>query len=93
MYIYWMLMLFVRLDEAKFSTLPSIRLERLLSCVNFILFFRFLTTLVFQLIALALQNHLFIWSVICPKLMYEGSLTLVTDLLLMTVVLFHKFFN
>ncbi|KAI1280484.1 GPI ethanolamine phosphate transferase 2 [Halotydeus destructor] len=93
MYMFWLLMYFVRLDEARFSTFRTTRLERLMSSINFFLFIRFAIVGIYELISLFLQNHLFIWSVICPKLMYEGYLTLVTNLVVLIAFAAHAAFD
>ena len=90
LYIYWILMLFIRLDESKFCVDPKIKYQNLLSCINFILIIRFAAVSFFSIVAFILQNHLFIWSVICPKFMYEACLTILTNFLLILVYTTHK---
>lgn len=88
--IYWILMLFVRIDESKFSIDPKIKYQNLMSCFNFVLIFRVCSISFFSIVAFILQNHLFIWSVICPKFMYEACLTILSNLLLILVYTTHK---
>lgn len=69
--VYWIVMLFVRLDEHS-----NTRADQYLAAVNSVLMIRATIVCVYQSVAVALQNHLFIWSVICPKLLYETCTTL-----------------
>ena len=65
-WIYWLLMLFVRLAHNSYCNRTNVPYQ-----LNLLLLVRTLCMSSFELIALNLRNHLFIWSVICPKLMYE----------------------
>lgn len=122
LYIYWILMLFVRLQESQILlsvrnkrqiqrqqqrqrlngvqvNSPSMDLDAqilkmklidfasLSSCFNFILFIRFSCATYYSIVAFILQNHLFIWSVICPKLLYEAFHSLLLIILLLCVSL------
>lgn len=132
LYIYWIFMLFVRLQESRLSMMiprrestqdisgrsrsksprgrgdalnepsagapPSQGELHLLklkltafatstSCFNFLLFIRFASASFYLLVAFSLQNHLFIWSVICPKLLYESFHSLLLSILLFIVSL------
>lgn len=88
MLLYWLVALFVRLDEdaAERTAHASVRLQTLLNCVEFILLLRTFILFVFQVVAVVLQNHLFIWSVICPKLLYESSLAVLTVVVCLLVI-------
>lgn len=90
LFIFWMLMLFIRIDESKFTTLPHLKLKQLMSCINFMLILRIVTVTFFMIISFILQNHLFIWSVISPKLLYEYFLTLLFYVLCLISMMAHK---
>lgn len=90
LYIYWILMLFIRIDDSKFCVDPKIKYQNLLTCFNTILIFRLASVSFFSIVAFILQNHLFIWSVISPKFMYEASLTILINLLLLLVYATHR---
>ena len=90
LFILWILMLFIRLDESKFTSLPQLKQEQLMSCINFMLILRITAVTFFMIIAFILQNHLFIWSVICPKLLYEYFLTVLTYALSWIAMAAHK---
>lgn len=128
LYIYWIFMLFVRLQESQLailvrnkvanestrrssqpksskdndsqSSVPSsdeirqlkVKLTSfatLTSCFNFILFIRFACATFYMIVAFILQNHLFIWSVICPKLLYEAFHSFLLTIILFIVSILH----
>ena len=82
-YMFWITMLFVRLHEVKISSHSSINFRQIRLTAHYFLTLRTLLLCLFQIIAVFLQNHLFIWSVICPKLLYESSLCIFTSLLIL----------
>ncbi|XP_053213454.1 GPI ethanolamine phosphate transferase 2-like [Panonychus citri] len=68
----WLLMMFVRLTEIK-SSLISVRTTKVINgTFSFLLTLQFTTVGYFMIVALILRNHLFIWTVISPKLLYES---------------------
>ena len=81
LYVYWILMFFIRLKDCKVMSASS----KTTSVVNLFLVTRFATALVDMLVTIVLQNHLFIWSVLCPKFLYELVLTLVNESIFLLV--------
>jgi hypothetical protein len=65
-FLYWILMLFNRLEQYNYCD----RFHKNL-VIGALFSVRAFTMCVFQLIAIDLRNHLFIWSVVCPKYLYE----------------------
>ena len=82
LYVYWLLMLFIRLKDSK----SMFAAHKLWSVVNLLLTIRFGTVLVDMFVTIVLRNHLFIWSVLCPKFLYEAVLTLVNELIVLFVI-------
>ena len=89
LFIYWIIMMFVRLQERKQYLLMDDQMRNVVSVMNGILIYRFASTTVYQVISVILQNHLFIWSVISPKLCYEAAITVLTNILLILVAVSH----
>lgn len=85
LYVYWILMLFIRLKECKLVIYAN---NKLFSIVNLLLIVRFITVAFDMCVTIALRNHLFIWSVLCPKFLYEAVMTLITY-----VIVFFVGFN
>lgn len=77
-FVYWILMLFIRIKELKhgFTSFNIAVFDKFFTVINFLLITRFIAVTFFMCVALALRDHLFIWSVICPKFLYEASLTI-----------------
>src|SRR5206468_1888254 len=61
MYIFWITMLFIRLDEVKTSSHSTIHIRKIDATAHYIITLRVLLLCIFQVIAVFLQNHLFIW--------------------------------
>jgi ethanolaminephosphotransferase len=89
LYIYWLIMMFVRLQERKHPVKADEQLRHAVSVMNGILIYRYASVTMFLVIAVILQNHLFIWSVISPKLCYEAAITQLTNILFLLVALSH----
>ena len=82
LYFYWILMYFIRIKDCKVSSASN----KTRSVVTLFLVTRFVTVLVDMLVTIVLKNHLFIWSVLCPKFLYELVLTLVNELIVLFVI-------
>lgn len=54
--------------------------QTFLSIINVILLIQFIIMSIDMLITWILQDHLFIWSIICPKFIYEFAFTLILSL-------------
>ena len=76
--VYWHMMLFTRLHEAKslFNYIPRFLFFK--SLIILLLTMRFVSLSFYELIAIIFKNHLFIWTVITPKFLYEAFQTLLT---------------
>lgn len=75
--VFWLIMLVHRLDRTlKLSSKQKSQIYM------FIFSIRLLFLIYFQVVAYILINHLFIWSVITPKLLYEFALTELFELFL-----------
>lgn len=75
--VFWLMMLVHRLDRTlKLSGKQKSQIYL------FIFSIRLLFLIYFQVVAYILINHLFIWSVITPKLLYEFALTELFELFL-----------
>ena len=88
LYVFWILMFFIRLKDCK----SSAGQQKLSSVVTLLLVTRFGTVLMDMLVTIVLKNHLFIWSVLCPKFLYEAMLTIV-NLLIVLFVIFNHFID
>ncbi len=86
LYVYWILMLFIRLKECK-RVVSAI--SKLSSIINLLLVTRFLTVVFDMCVTIALENHLFIWSVLCPKFLYEAIITLINEIIIICVLFNH----
>jgi ethanolaminephosphotransferase len=86
LYVYWILMLFIRLKECK-RVVSAI--SKLSSVINLLLVTRFLTVVFDMCVTIALENHLFIWSVLCPKFLYEAIITLINEIIIICVLFNH----
>ncbi|XP_054157245.1 uncharacterized protein LOC128955597 [Oppia nitens] len=86
LYVYWILMFFIRFCDSRPKPVYKTSGQQLRSIINILLMARFATVLFDMSVTIALQNHLFIWSVLCPKFLYEALLTLVTELILLFVI-------
>ena len=75
--VFWLIMLVHRLD---YTLRASIKQKS--QVLLFIFSIRLLFLVYFQVVAYILINHLFIWSVITPKLLYEFALTELFELIL-----------
>ena len=75
--VFWLMMLVYRLDR----TLRASGKQKS-QFLMFIFSVRLLFLIYFQVVAYILINHLFIWSVITPKLLYEFALTELFELFL-----------
>lgn len=113
LYVYWILMMFIRYNEAMgynkqrtritgfnyalngFGAPSSIGSSNNIknepnvhqSIINTLFIIRFSTTSFFMLISIYLRNHLFIWTVICPKFLYEAFFPLVLNFIILIVSL------
>lgn len=75
--VFWLIMLVHRLDR----TLRASSKQKS-QVLLFIFSIRLLFLIYFQVVAYILINHLFIWSVITPKLLYEFALSELFELIL-----------
>ncbi|RWS27092.1 GPI ethanolamine phosphate transferase 2-like isoform X2 [Leptotrombidium deliense] len=89
LYTFWYLMLFIRLTN-NLNRTKSLSLTRFDALINLLLSIRFCVVNYYEIIAIILQNHLFIWTVICPKFLYEAFTTLLTIVLLLSFKLIIK---
>uniref|UniRef100_T1K8C0 GPI ethanolamine phosphate transferase 2 C-terminal domain-containing protein n=1 Tax=Tetranychus urticae TaxID=32264 RepID=T1K8C0_TETUR len=69
--IFWLLMMFVRITEVKSNLLAFRVTKAITGTFSFLITSQFLTVGYFMIVALILRNHLFIWTVVSPKLLYE----------------------
>lgn len=79
--VFWLIRLIGRFNEMRLSTKQKSQV------LIFIFMIRLMFLIYFQIVAYLLINHLFIWSVITPKLLYEFSLTELFDLIAVYAIL------
>ena len=88
-FLYWMLMLFVRVQESKSLVHAKLKERQMMSLLHLILLQRYWVTGFFEVVSILLQDHLFIWSVVSPKFMYEAFLTILSHVFLSIIFLLH----
>lgn len=89
------------LDDRHFLNLVVLRLRNrivlnyhtLRSTLNVVLLFRFSAFTINMLVSFILRDHLFIWSVVCPKLLYEFAFSALNFLLCLVVASIFQFDN
>lgn len=77
LFVFWILMMFLRVSETKTSLWFVKSSHAFESISKYLLIANFMRVIYFQIVAFILRNHLFIWSVISPKLLYEAFQCLV----------------
>lgn len=90
LFLFWIIMMFLRVAELKTSLWLIETSEAIDSISRFLVITQCQRLIFFQIVAFSLRNHLFIWSVISPKLLYEAFQCLVIFLICNVVALCDK---
>lgn len=89
------------MDDHDFLNLVFLRLRNrivlnyhtLRSAINVLLLFRFSVFTINMLVSFILRDHLFIWSVVCPKLLYELAFSTLNFFFCLIVASIFQFDN
>lgn len=90
LFFLWILMMFLRVSETKTSLWFVKSSHAFDSISKYLLIVVFIRFIYFQIVAFILRNHLFIWSVISPKLLYEAGQCLAIFIITNIVLLCDK---
>lgn len=94
--IYWMIMFFIRFRDDFFinnideSNIPK-NYQTFTSIITITLINRFAMMSMTMFVTWWLRDHLFIWSIICPKLIYEFCFTILITIFTWTMFILYTY--